>query len=333
MAYTGIADIIVPEIWVPYMQERTRTKSALWQSGIVEQSEEYSNKVGNGSSTVNMPFFQDLAGRSQSLSESNPLTPKKIGASKDVAVIHRRGDAWSGQDLAKALSGADPSGAIADLVADYWVRDMQTTLLYVLDGVFASTDMAAEHVSDIAIEDGANAAATNLITSGGVIDAFKLLGDRLDAFAGIAMHSEIYWELVKQNEIEFLAPADQNAQPIRTYKGKVVIVDDGMPKVAGDTSGFKYTTYLFGMGSFAFGEGTPMGEFGNDISVETDRDILAGKGYLTNRRHFLLHPKGVKWQGTIAGDTPADAELQAAASWARVYERKNVAIAALVTNG
>ncbi|HEY9737532.1 MAG TPA: major capsid protein [Trichocoleus sp.] len=333
MATTSIADIIVPEIWVPYMQERTAQKSALFQSGIIEQSETYDALITKGANTANMPFFKDLSGRSQGLSEDTPLNPKKIGTGGDVCVIQRRGDAWSSSDLAKALSGADPAGAIADLVADYWVRDMQTTLLCILKGVFGSTAMAAEHVRNLAIEDGAAATDANLISSGGVLDAFKLMGDKLDAFAGIAMHGDIYWELEKQDVIEFLAPSGQNDQPIRTYKGKTVIVDDTMPKVAGGTSGFKYTTYLFGMDTIAYGEGTPMGEFGEDISVETDRDILAGKGYLTNRRHFTMHPKGVKWKGTLAGATPTDAELEAAASWERVFERKNVPIAALVTNG
>lgn len=333
MAITSIADIIQPENWTPYMQELTAQKSELFQSGIIETGEMYNALVDNGNSTVNMPFFQDLVGRSQSLSESTPLDPKKITTSRDVAVIQRRGDAWSSQDLAKALSGADPSAAIASLVADYWVRDMQTTLLLILRGLFASTTMAAEHVEDKAIEDGANAATSNLISSNAALDAFKLLGDELDAFSGMAMHSDIYWELEKQDVIEYLAPSEQNATPIRTYKGKTVLVDDTMPKVAGATSGFKYTTYLFGPGAIAFGETRPMGEFGEDISVEVDRDILAGVGYLTNRRYFLMHPKGVRWQGTIAGDTPADGELEAAVSWARVYERKNVRLGALVTNG
>ena len=333
MAITSIADIITPEIWTPYMQELTATKSALFQSGIIEAEEMYNALIAGGSSTVNMPFFKDLFGRSQSLSENNPLDPKKIGTGKDVAVIHRRGDAWSSQDLAKALSGADPSAAIASLVADYWVRDMQTTLLLILKGVFGSTAMASEHVEDKAIEDGANASASNLISSNAALDAFKLMGDELDAFAGIAMHGDIFWELEKQDVIEYKAPSSQNETPIRTYKGKTVIVDDGLPKVAGATSGFKYTTYLFGPGSFCFGETTPLGEFGHDISVEVDRDILAGKGYLTNRRYFLMHPKGVKWIGTIAGDTPSDPELQANASWERVFERKNVRLGALLTNG
>jgi len=331
---TSLADIIEPEIWVPYMQERTAQKSELIQSGLVQTDASYNALITRGSSTVNMPFFQDLQGRSQNLSETVPLETKKITASKDVAVIQRRGDAWSSQDLARALSGADPGGAIANLVADYWVRDMQTTLLLMLKGIFASTAMANEHVKNISIPEGNAATANNLISSGAVIDTFSLLGDRLDAFAGMAMHSDIYWELEKQNLIEFIAPAEQGATPIRTYRGKTLIVDDTLPKVAGATSGFVYTTYLFGNGAIAYGEDAmPMGEFGQQIAVEYDRDILAGQGFLTNRRHFLMHLRGVKWQGTIAGDTPADAELQNGASWARVMEKRNVPVAALRSNG
>lgn len=331
---TNIADIIVPDIWVPYMQERTAQKSELMQSGLIDRDPAYNALVTQGSNTVNMPFFQDLTGRSQNLSESTPLETKKITASKDVAVIQRRGDAWSTQDLSRALSGADPGGAIADLVADYWVRDMQATLLLMLKGIFASTTMAADHVKDISIADGDNAQSSNLISSGAVIETFSLLGDRLDAFAGMAMHSDIYWELEKQNLIEYLSPAEQGATPIRTYRGKTVIVDDTLPKVAGGTSGFVYSTYLFGQNAIAYGEDPmPMGAGGEQIAVEVDRDILAGQSYLTNRRHFIMHAKGVKWQGTISGDTPADGELEAGASWARVFEKKNVAIACLRTNG
>ena len=126
----------------------------------------------------------------------------------------------------------------------------------------------------------------------------------------------------------------QLVQALSASAGKTLIVDDSLPKVAGGTSGFVYTTYLFGTNAIAFGEDPmPMGAAGEQIAVEVDRDILAGQSYLTNRRHFIMHMKGVKWTGTIAGDTPADAELEAGASWARVFEKKNVPALALLTNG
>ena len=42
----------------------------------------------------------------------------------------------------KALSGDDPLGAIADLVADYWAREFQGFTVNTLKGVFGSASMA-----------------------------------------------------------------------------------------------------------------------------------------------------------------------------------------------
>lgn len=328
MAPTRISDIIVPEIFQPYMIQRTAEVSALWQSGIIVQNEELNGLATGGGSTVNMPFFQDLTGSSEVLSDTTPLSVNKIGASKDVAVINHRGKAWGSNDLAKAKAGADPMAAIGDLVATWWARDMQTTLINVLKGAFASTTMASEHVLNLSIADGAAASASNKISSNATVDALKKLGDALNAITAIAMHSDIYFELVKQDLIEFEQPSQQGTV-IQRYKGRTVIVDDSMPKVAGGTSGFVYDTYLFGSGAIAYGEGT----MDATEAVETDRDSLQGDSFLINRRQFIVHPQGVKWQGTAAGASPSNAEFATSGNWARVYDRKNVKLICLKTNG
>jgi hypothetical protein len=327
MPKVRISDIIVPEIFAPYVIERTAEKSKLWRSGLIEQSDKTNEIASGGGTTANMPFFVDLTGDSEVLSDSTALSVNGISTSKDICVINHRGKAWGANDLAKAKSGDDPMAAIGDLVADWWARDLQKTLIAILRGVFASTTMAAEHVLNISIADGNNAAASNLISSGATVNALKKLGDELDAISAIAMHSDIYYELVKQDEIEFEQPSEQDTV-IQRYKGRTVIVDDTLPKVAGGTSGSIYSTYMFGNGVIAYGEGTPEEE-----AVETDRDILAGDSYLTNRRTFVMHPIGVKWQGNAAGASPTNAEFATAANWARVYTRKNVKLIELKTNG
>ena len=48
---------------------------------------------------------------------------------------------------------------------------------------------------------------------------------------------------------------------------------------------------------------------------------------LINRRHFILHPRGIKFKNaSVAGDSPTNAELAAADNWERVYESKNIRI-------
>jgi hypothetical protein len=308
------------------MQEQTADKSALFQSGIIRTSDELTSLAQGGGSTVNMPFFQDLNGDSEVLSDTSPLTVNKITTGKDVAVKHYRGKVWGANDLAQALSGADPMAAIAGLVGAWWARDMQKTLISTLKGMFAATTMATTHVHNIAIEDGVAATSANKITAETTIDAFDKLGDETNALNAIAMHSKLYNSLLKQNLIEFIQFSEQGQQ-ISQYLGRTVIIDDNMPRVAGSTSGYKYTSYLFGAGSVAFGEGNP------NVPVETDRDSLQGDDYLVNRREFILHPVGVKWKGTAAGASPTNTELATGTNWERVYEVKNCRVISLVTNG
>lgn len=326
MPAVKLSDILVPDVWVPYMIEQTAAKSALFQSGIITQTEQLDELARGPASVVNMPFFQDLTGDSEALSDLSPLSVNKISTGKDVAVKHFEGKAWGANDLAASLSGADPMAAIGDLVANWWARTMQRRLIATLRGVFAAASMATSHVHNISIEAGNSATAANLISAEATIDAFAKLGDEIDALSAIGMHSVIYNRLLKQDLIQFEAVSEQG-RPIRTYLGKRVIVDDSMPTIAGTTNGFKYTTYLFGEGAIGYGEGNP------ETPVETDRDSLQGEDYLINRRHFILHPGGVKWKGTPAGLSPTFTELQTGTNWERVYEAKNVKIVALITNG
>jgi hypothetical protein len=182
-------------------------------------------------------------------------------------------------------------------------------------------------VNDIAIEDGNNAADSNLISADAVIDSWSLLGDSLMEITGMAMHSTVYARLQKQGLITFEPEFEQDVG-FGVYLDKTVIVNDSLPKVAGGTSGYKYTTYLFGRGAVALGEGEA------PVPTETDRDTLAGDDVLINRRHFLLHPRGIKFtDSSVAGSSPDNTELANAVNWDRVYEKKNIRLVKLVTNG
>ena len=221
-----------------------------------------------------------------------------------------RGKAWSANDLAKALSGSDPMAAIGDLVATYWARRRQALLFSMLKGVFASTTMLAEQVHDISAE-----ATNNTLTGNSFIDALTLMGDAAGKITAMGMHSGAYASLQKQNLIEFI-PNSNGEVNIPTYMGKRVIVDDGCPVAAG-----VYTTYLFGEGAIGLGNGSA------PVPTETDRDSLAGDDILINRQHFVLHPRGVKFtNASVAGSSPTNTEVEAAANWARVYEKKNTRI-------
>lgn len=319
---TRISDVIVPEVFNPYIVKRTNELSALYQSGIVAPVAELEGALGEGNRYFNMPFWKDLTGDDESLEDGNgwALTPDKITAGQDMATQIFRGKAWSATDLSRTLSGDDPMAAIGDLVAGYWNRRMQVALISTLKGAF--TAIANTHVNDVT--GGTGDAAK--ISGAAIVDTMAKLGDAHQVLTGMVMHSVPYFNLVKQGLLEDVRDTAGNVL-YKAYLGKRVIVDDGVPV---DTSGAapKYTTYLFGQGAIGYAEGSPQ------VPTETDRDKLAGEDILINRKHFVLHPRGIKFtNATVAKVAPTNAELELAANWAKVYEDKDVRMVALITLG
>lgn len=308
MANTTIADIITPDVWADYSQLYAATLSALWMSGLVATVPGITLPVGGG--TVNMPFWGDLSGDAENLSDSAALTPGEITAGKDVAVVLGRGRAWSANDLAGVFAGSDPAQAIMRLLANYWEREQQKELIKVLTGAMGASNMTG-NVLDISAETGAAA----VISGDTFIDATQLLGDHKDQVTGIAMHSAVEAKLAKDGLIDTVQAAGQSDR-VRTYMGKNVIVDDSMPVASG-----VYTSYIFGPGAIGHAE-QPIGA----SDLETDRDILAGDSVIAMRRRFLMHPRGIKWTGTPAGAFPSRTELATAGNWSRVYDPKQIRI-------
>ena len=306
MPKTTVADVIVPEVFNPYVVQKTAELSALYQSGIVATSDELNSLAASGGRLINMPFWNDLDGDDEVLSDTAPLDVDQITSGQDIAVLLMRGKAWSVNDLAKALSGDDPMATIGQMVAGYWARRMQATLLSILEGVFASTSMAA-NVYDTA----------ERISADNTILAIQCLGDAKSKLTGFMMHSAVEADLARQDLIEFVKDSTASVE-VPTYLGKRVIVDDGCPV---DVVNGVYTTYIFGQGAIGYGEGAA------PVPTETARDALSGDDILVSRRHFILHPRGVRWtDAEVAGSSPTNAELANPANWLRVYEPKNVRI-------
>jgi hypothetical protein len=314
MAKTVIDDVIVPEVFNPYVIERTAELSAFYQSGIIARNPELDRLASSGGRLLNMPFWEDLSGEDEVLSDQTALTVGKITADQDVAALLTRGRAWSVNDLAKALSGDDPMAAIGDLVADYWARRFQAILIKTLDGIFGNTATGMD-TNKHDISGAPDAEGDDVISAKTAVDAIYKLGDNADKLTGFAMHSATVAKLTKDDLIETIPPSE-GKPAVRMFLGKPVIVDDSLPVSEG-----VYTTYIFGAGAFGWGEGRA------PVPVETARDALAGDDILIHRRHFILHPRGVAFRNDqVAGATPSNDELADYRNWERVYEPKNVRI-------
>ena len=328
MAGTALQDVIVPELFNPYVINRTMELSALVQSGIITNNSEFDALASQAAPTVNMPFFEDLTGESEQIIEGTDLDENKITSNKDVAAIIRRAKMWSATDLSAALAGSDPMAAIGTLVAQFWSRDLQKELVALLDGIFGTIPAGEEGTppaetrlaSNLLDISGKSGNAANWSGSA-FIDAEQLLGDAKAQLTGICMHSATQAYLKKQNLLETVQPSNDVA--FNTYQGKRVIVDDGCPVKNG-----VYTTYLFGNGAIALGNGNPVGF----VPTETDRAKRKGSGvdYLINRKTMILHPRGVAWQNAVVEKTegPSREEVADPKNWKPVYESKQIRIVA-----
>lgn len=332
MAFTNIADIIIPSVFMPYALNRSTELSAFVQSGVITVDPQFVALANEGGVTANMPYFNDLVGTEEVIDDTHTVGVDNITTGQDICVKYLRQKAFGARDIAGALAGADPAKAIAELFGGWWMRADQTRLLNLLGGVFGSASMA-DLVHDIHHTSGGPTDA-NLFTGRTFIDAKQKLGDAKEMLAAIAIHSATEAWLAKQDLIDFI-PDSEGKGRIKTFQGMRVIIDDGMPTatVDGDTV---YTSYLFAQGAVAMGDGTndqqPLGAMGT-WRLEYSRDALAGQSAIIMRRTIVQHIRGIKWTGSsMAGTTPTNAEIAMQANWSRVYDKKKIRVIKFVHN-
>jgi hypothetical protein len=341
---TQLADVIVPEIFQPYMQQETEEKSRIIQSGAVVRSPQLDADLAGGGLTFNAPSFKDLDNDADNISSddgddeytagSANSTPLKTGTSRETAVRLSRNQSWSSADLAGDLIGADPMSSISSRVSSYWARRLQAAFIATVTGVFADNDAApsgSEHVTGDMTNDIKGASYSAGVTdfnSAAFLDAAVTMGDSMEDLGLVMVHSIVYNRMQKNNLIDFV-PDSTGLVRIPTYLGRTVIVDDSLPAAAG-----VYETWMFGTGAIQLGMGTPK------VPVETKRNPDSGNGggsdVLYSRTEWCLHPTGNRYIGTPANGGPSNAatanNLAAAGSWERVYpERKQIKIARLIT--
>jgi hypothetical protein len=211
-------------------------------------------------------------------------------------------------------------------VSNYWDRQWEKRLISTLLGVLYSNvaNNAGDMVNDIS---GAAGAAANF-NDDAVIDTALTIGDRLSDMKLIAMHSKIYGEALKNNEIQFFKPSD-NSLDIPTYKGMGVIVDDNLTTA---TAGV-YLTILFGPGAVGYAVTAPRVGYGTELYRYPSAGNGGGQSVLHSRVNVAIHPLGFAFTGTtVAADSPSIAELALPANWTRaVFQRKSVPLAFLVS--
>jgi len=324
------SDIIIPEVFTPYVIEQTTQRDAFLASGVVQPMAELN--ASEGGDFVNVPFWKaNLTGDFEVLSDSTSLTPGKITADKQIGVILHRGRAFESRDLAALAAGSDPMAAIGAKIADYVANQRQKDLLSCLGGIFGAvgTDNASASFVDLTIDGGGS--GETALSPRHVAEARAKLGDQGDKLSAICMHSNVYYDLVERRAIDFIY--DNAGQPdgsatqgstanafgqvsVPTFMGLRVIVSDDVQQ-SGSSPNKKFAVYFFTEGAVASGEQLAM-------QTETDRDILAKSDAMSIDLHYCYHPVGAKWGVTTTN--PTRAQLETIGNWSKVYETKNIGI-------
>ena len=94
---TRITDLIVPDVFSPYVQNLTQEKSRLVQSGAVVADPKLAEVLAGGGLTFNEPSFKDLDNDSENTSSDDPTvesTPNKIGTLQEIQVRMSRNNSW-----------------------------------------------------------------------------------------------------------------------------------------------------------------------------------------------------------------------------------------------
>jgi hypothetical protein len=335
MATTRLTDVIIPEVYKSYTAVNRPELTAFFQSGIVVQNQLLNETANTGGDTVNLPFWNDLDPTvAPNLSNDDPddlAVPNKITTGKQIARVAYLNQWYSNADLTSELAGSNANQQVRNRFGTYWMRQWQRRLIATVSGLVADNiaNNASDMVKSVAAEATGSQTALTRFNRDVFTDAVYSMGDHAEKLSAIAVHSQIMAQMVKNDDIDFI-PDSNGRLVIPTYMGLRVIVDDSMPVTAGTTSGFKYTSIIFGGGALGYGEGIPL------VPVEVQREALQGKGagveYIGERKTWILHPFGYKVAADPAANSYSLAELANAATWTRVLPRKLIPMAAIITN-
>ncbi len=335
MATTQIADIYNPLVFAAAEQEAQIELNAFLSSGVMFEDPRITAMASVGGNTGELPFFKPLGTEEPNYSDDDPdnkSTPNKITKGIMKYRLASQNQSWSTMDLAVDLALEDPAMAITNRVGNYWATTNERRLIQSTMGILA--DNVANDSGDMVVNIATDAAGAptdaELVSNDAILDAQQTAGDHQAGFAAIAMHSVVYSRLRKQQLITFVRDADNNTL-FQTYGNLRVIVDDSMSAVAG-TNRVTYTTVIFGNGAIAAGMGRT--KVPSELYRNPDAGNGGGEEQLYSRRADIIHPLGFEFtSAAVAGQSATLAELSNAANWNRVWERKNIPICYLQTNG
>lgn len=345
MAITQVSNIqlnIIPELVQKYVVEMHPDMNAFQRAGILMPRADHDQQFLVKNSQCRLQYWNimdhdaepDLMDDTENVAP--PLNSSK-GEMKTRKLYYHK--SWKMANFAQALGKENPNQVVAAQIAGYWDAVKNRILVAEALGIYADNiaNDASDMVNDVSGATNNDVNANTRFSAEAMVDAMVTSGEHMDDYTAVAVHPIVYARMKKSELIEYVQPAGQNLQ-LPTYLGKYVVVDKRLPFTAatgtgGTDAAAKYTSILFAPGAFGFGEEIPA-QGAAYVKEEPDEGHGAGTQKIGYRKHWIIHPNGFDWQeSNIGGASPTIAEISEAAQWDRKYQRENVKIAFLITNG
>ena len=335
------SDVIIPEVFTPYLIEATTVRNSFLTSGAVVALDALNAEEGGDKITI--PNWKaDLSGDAERLTDTTSLTPGKITADKQIGVVLHRGRAWESRDLARLAAGSDPMGAIGAKVADYIANQQQKDMIATLSGAFGALGSSNSGAAFEALSVDAGGSGETPLGPRQIAKAETLLEEDSDKLSALIIHPNVYADLKERKSIDFATADDARVTAstiaagsitginafggsvaaaymadmrIPFYMGMRVIVSKDVP-TSGSGASTKYACYVMAPG--AVGTGQQAG-----LRSEMDRDILAKSDAMSVDWHNVFHPLGARYVGAV---NPERSTLELQASWEKVFETTNIGI-------
>jgi hypothetical protein len=323
MAITALADLIQREQFRELLQLESLRKSVFYNTGVIKPNSALKNMMDAGTGVdFAFDYFDSLADTASNVSDDSATAAvgNKISSKQDLAIALERNNGWGSKDItAMQSTTGDPMMAIINSVSDYWARQIDILALAVIKGVKAKNILT--NAGDMVYD---SAGTPALITINQILAAKQTMGDARSELKVMICHSAIITAL-QQAGVTASVFTPEGVYLYETLAGLALLESDNVESTAANT----YVSYLMGMGALAFAETAPK------VPSEIARSAADGNGggseTFWNRKKMCIHPFGHKFVKTaIVGTTPTNAELEAAAQWLRVADRKRVKMAFLI---
>lgn len=321
MPNTQLSDVFVPTPFSDAVAELSANKAGVVTSGAVATNNTIQSLMDLGGLRMEIPFLIDTvdntSGTPSSDDAGDAITHVKVSGSSQNAIRISRNFSWASAKLAAQASGNDILGFAASRVSAQDVNSSNIIAMNCIEGVIAGA-------TDDLLEDNTTVSITRDMV---ISSLYNSLGDGVDSIGVVIMHPSLIASLKSEDLTAWshMSAADGSLM-FETYLGMRVIADQNITAapLAGD-----YCAYFLGNGYLQYGK--------SNVETVLDFDHAAGGGrgieHLYYRKDEIIHPDGFSFTGSVASDTPTDAELANGANWTQVYtDRRNLKLMKLIAS-